>query len=201
MAEKRELWDQLDNESARAYEAFKIYRAIEPTERSLAKAWRIYVGNPDAKNAGRTFRFWREDFAWKDRAKAYDAHIERIRRKGFEKAIEQEATKNARTTERIMHHANELLVRTYEAAAERLEQEDFAGELRPAEVIQIVKLHIEAAAKIAGTQPQGEAHAEGNWTEEDDNEFANEILADINERRAKHGPIEDDFGREEESSP
>jgi hypothetical protein len=200
MAEKRELWDKLDNEGPRAFNGFKVYKAMPPEDRALLKAYRIYTNNPDAKNMSRNWHTWARKYGWADRAKAYDAHIERLRRKGYEKAIQKEAEKNAHDTEKILYRTNELLTALYEKAMKRLEAEEFSESLRPAEVINIVKLHVEAASKLAPQATSAEPTS-GTWTEEDDNEFANEILADINERRAKAGPLEDDFGAEESVSP
>ena len=37
---KERLWHRLDNESGRAYEAFKVYMCLQPAERSMVRAWR-----------------------------------------------------------------------------------------------------------------------------------------------------------------
>jgi hypothetical protein len=46
---KEQLWHRLDNESGRAYEAFKVYMCLPPAERSMVRAWREWSGNPEAK--------------------------------------------------------------------------------------------------------------------------------------------------------
>jgi hypothetical protein len=48
-ARKEQLWHRLDNESGRAYEAFKVYMCLPPAERSKVRAWREWSGNPEAK--------------------------------------------------------------------------------------------------------------------------------------------------------
>ena len=37
---RQELWHRLDNESGRAYEAFKVYMYMSPAERTVTAAWR-----------------------------------------------------------------------------------------------------------------------------------------------------------------
>ena len=37
---KEQLWHRLDNESVRAYEAFKVYMCLPPAERSMVRTWR-----------------------------------------------------------------------------------------------------------------------------------------------------------------
>jgi len=43
-----EIWDQLTNESGRAYEAFKIFMFMSPAERTVARTWREWTDNPEA---------------------------------------------------------------------------------------------------------------------------------------------------------
>src|SRR5918992_4314844 len=106
---REQLWHRLDNESGRAYEAFKVYMYLPPAERSVVRAWREWSGNPDAKREPPFFYNWVRDFAWSERARAHDHHLELIRERGMEKAIEEEATEQARQVERVRNRFHELL--------------------------------------------------------------------------------------------
>lgn len=60
-------WEQLDDETARAYQAFRLFRDAGPT-RSLASS--------QAKRG--TARGWSIRFRWADRARAWDAEAHRL---------------------------------------------------------------------------------------------------------------------------
>jgi hypothetical protein len=91
-----EVWDQLTNESGRAFEAFKVYMYLPPAERTVTAAWRLWSENPEAARPSPVFEGWAREYAWSDRARAHDHHIELIRRRGMENVIEEEAAKQAR---------------------------------------------------------------------------------------------------------
>jgi hypothetical protein len=75
-----ELWDKLESESSRAFEAFKLFMYLPPAERSVSGAWREWTDNPEAGRPSPFFEGWAREHAWPERAQAYDSHIERIRR-------------------------------------------------------------------------------------------------------------------------
>lgn len=75
-----EPWTRRDDESAKAYQAFGIYRDMDPAERSLDVAWRTYAGQQESsKRATGRFTKWSTDYEWTERAEAYDAERERAR--------------------------------------------------------------------------------------------------------------------------
>src|SRR5215211_409655 len=88
---RQELWHRLDNESGRAYEAFKVYMYLSPAERTVVAAWREWTGNPDARREPPYFLRWSHDYAWSERARAHDHHLDIIREAGMEEAIKEEA--------------------------------------------------------------------------------------------------------------
>src|SRR5215216_4219648 len=122
---KKELWDRLDNEPERAYRAFESYRTLPSSERTLIKAYRQHVGNPDASKPSDTWSRWSREFAWRERASAYDAHIDRLREKSMEEVIQREAEEQARQVERMRGRFNELMTIAYCETMEYLESEDF----------------------------------------------------------------------------
>src|SRR5918992_4159234 len=153
-SERKELWHQLDNESDRAHEAFRTFMYLPPAERSVVRAWREWTGNPDAKREPPFFYNWAREFAWSERARAHDHHIELIRERGMEKAIEEEAAKQARQAERVRGHFYELMAITYERAITHLEDDSFVEQLRPADVVQILRVHLETIQKLGDPASQ-----------------------------------------------
>ena len=171
----RELWDRLDNEPERAYRAFRTFLSLPGDHRMVVEAYRGHVGNPQAVKPSDTWVRWSRDFAWAERASAYDDHIEGVRRDAFERGIEEEAERRGALAERTRNRFNELMTVGYEAAMRSLEELAEGGGMRPAEAIQISRLHFEAVEAFGVTN---EAKDEDAWTEEDDAEFA-DLLKEI----------------------
>ena len=73
--ESRELWDRLEKEPQRAYTAFEVFLSQPSAERTLLAAYRHHVGNPEAVKPSDTWSRRSSQFAWRERAAAYDAHI------------------------------------------------------------------------------------------------------------------------------
>jgi hypothetical protein len=184
-----EVWDQLTNESGRAYEAFKVYMFMSPAERSVVGAWREWTENPEAARPSPFFEGWSREHAWSERARAHDAHIERIRCRGMERAIEAEAERQAREVEMTRYRYNELMTYGYERAMEWLENSE-SSDLRPQDVIQIIRLHMDAIKTFEATEtPRNEV----TWTEEEEAE----LIQIIGEIEAEEGEEEPEEGSEE----
>src|SRR5919112_649436 len=189
--QKRELWDRLDNEPERAYRAFESFLSLPSGERTLLEAYRQHVGNPDAAKPSDTWSGWSNTYAWRERAAAHDDHLASVRREAFERGIEEEAERQGVLAERNRNRFNELMTVGYEAAMRSLEEMVEEGGMRPAEAIQITRLHMEAVKAFGvAAKPEGE----DDWTEEDDAEFA-DIIKEIDaeaEEEAEEGSEEDD---------
>src|SRR5215213_8805342 len=142
--EKRELWDRLENEPERAYRAFESFLNLSSGERTLLEAYRRHVGNPEAAKPSDTWSGWSSTFAWRERAAAYDDHLAGMRREAYERGIEEEAERQGALAERNRNRFNELMTVGYEAAMRSLEELVEEGRMRPAEAIQITRLHLEA---------------------------------------------------------
>src|SRR5215203_2636157 len=169
--QKRELWDRLENESERAYRAFESFLSLPSGERTLLGAYKQHIGNPDAAKPSDTWSGWSNSFAWRERAAAYD-HLASVRREAYERGIEEEAERQGVLAKRNRNRFNELMTVGYEAAMRSLEDVVEGGGMRPAEAIQITRLHLEAVKAFGVTN---EAKDEDAWTEEDDGEFADVI--------------------------
>jgi hypothetical protein len=180
--QKRELWDRLENEPERAHRAFESYRTLPSSERTLIKAYRQHVGNPHAANPSDTWSRWSSEFAWRERAAAYDTHIDRLREKSMEKVIQQEAEEQARQLERMRGCFNELMTIAYSEVFEYLESGDFVQQMRPQDVINIMKLHFEATQKLGNPNTQS-TDSVVDWSEDEQREL-DAILDEIDAEEA-----------------
>ncbi len=143
--QKRELWDRLENEPERAYRAFECFLNLSSGERTLLEAYRQHVGNPDAVKPSDTWSGWCSDFAWRERAAAYDDQLASLRREAHERVIEEEAARQAREIEKTRGRMSELLTVAYMQAMEALEDEDWVSRnLRASDVLNITRLHLDA---------------------------------------------------------
>ena len=175
-----ELWHQLDHEPSRAYEAFKVYMFISPAERSVVGAWREWTGNPEAARPSPFFEGWARDYAWSERARARDHHLELIRERGMEEAISEQAAEQARQVERVRNRYNELLARTYLEAIEYMESGDFVRNMRPSDVVNILKVYFEAT-KFFGESLQQRENEIADLTPDEQRELE-KLLGEIEAR-------------------
>lgn len=185
---EKELWDRLATESERAYRAFEFYLALPPGERTVVAAYKAYTGNPEATKVSDTWTGWSRQYAWRERAAAYDEHMASIRREAYERGIQEEAERQARAVERTRYRMNHLMTMAYDEAVSWVEEGNLRENIRPQDFIQIVKLFIEVAQKFGVTEEPREA----DWSEEDDLAFDEIIKAIEAEERS------DEEGCEEE---
>jgi hypothetical protein len=143
--QNKEVWDRLENEPERAYRAFESFLSLPSGERTLLKAYRQHVGNPDPAKPSDTWSKWSSQFAWRERAAAYDDHIASVRRDAYERVIEEEASRQAREVEKTRGRMFELLTVAYHRTMECLEDEDWVSRnLRSSDVLNITRLHLDA---------------------------------------------------------
>ena len=62
---REQLWHRLSSESARAYEAYKVYMYLSPAERTVVGSWRLWSHNSDTKREPPFFRSWYHSHAWR----------------------------------------------------------------------------------------------------------------------------------------
>jgi hypothetical protein len=167
METQRELWHRLENESERAYRAFENFLSLPSGERTLLGAYRRHVGNPDAAKPSDTWSGWSNAFAWRERAAAYDDHLASLRREAYERGVEEEATRQAREVEKARGRYNELMTLSYVRATEWLEDAQ-RSDLRAQDVIQIIRLYMDAEKAFGAKEPK----VEEGWTEEDETQMA-----------------------------
>jgi hypothetical protein len=192
--QKRELWDRLENEPERAYRAFEGFMSLPSSERTLLEAYRQHVGNPDAVKPSDTWSGWCSDFAWRERAAAYDDHLASVRREAHEQVIKEEAAQQAREVEKTRGRMSELLTVAYMQAMECLEDEDWVRDnLRASDAIRIIGLHMDA---VKAFEADREPKVEDDWNEED-LAAGEQIMKEIEARRYLEHP---DLGLEDEES-
>jgi hypothetical protein len=178
MDNEKELWDRLEPETDRAFEAFRTFLSLPSGDRTLVAAYRRFVGNPNASKVSDAWNEWARRYAWKERARAYDAHIEHIRQKGMEDAIYAEAKKQSRVQERMRGNLSEQLINYHQKVMDFLEEVDPSG-MRFSDAVAVTRLYIEHIDKFGAGD---EAKAEDTWTEDDD-EFLNKAAERVKQRR------------------
>jgi hypothetical protein len=189
--QKRELWDRLENEPERAYRAFECFLNLPSGERTLLAAYRQHVGNPEAVKPSDTWNRWSSQFAWRERAAAFDDHLASLRREAYERAIEEEAERQAREVEKVRGCMNELLTVAYHRAMECLEDENWVRDnLRSSDVMRIIGLHMNA---VKAFEVDRASKDEADWSEED-LAAGEQIIKDIEARRDLEHP---DLGLED----
>jgi hypothetical protein len=192
--EKRELWDRLTTESERAYRAFECFLNLPSGERTLLRAYRQHVGNPDAVKPSDTWSGWSSRFAWRERAAAYDDHIASLRREAYERALEEETARQAREVEKVRGRYNELLAAAYHRAMEALEDDLWVRDnLRSSDVLNIARLHLDA---VKALEVDRESKVEADWTEEDEARM-DEIIKEVDAQTDLERPDEEEEDEED----
>lgn len=87
-------WARRANESARAYEAFKVYLEMSPLTRTFQKSF--YLAYPDSKRISGSWIRWYREHEWTQRATAYDYYNNKLELEAESKARADEAEKWAR---------------------------------------------------------------------------------------------------------
>ncbi len=83
-----ELWERLESDTPKSYEAFCVYRDMGAS-RSLDKAWKQHKNS--IKNTPRYFAQWSIDHNWQERVQAWDDYQDSLRQeRKLQKRIEIE---------------------------------------------------------------------------------------------------------------
>jgi len=159
------IWERLPGESAKAYEAFCIYRDLPPHERSLKAVAEKLGGKRSGKSrALRPLERWSSRYRWVERAQAWDEEVDRRAREAHLRAVKEMRERHAR-----------MAVALQQKALDRLKQMD-PDELEPLEVL---KYLIEAAKleRLARGEPE--------TIQEHRNEWVDAVLAAWQQRLSK----------------
>lgn len=84
-------WERQPGESAKAFEAFRVYRDAGP-DRSVVGTCRRARRRPGAAQADGRWKTWRAKHNWESRAAAYDTHFAAIEQQAKEKERGKRAT-------------------------------------------------------------------------------------------------------------
>jgi hypothetical protein len=134
------------------------------------------VDNPDAVKPSDTWSRWSTTFAWRERAAAYDDRLASLRREAYERAIEEEAERQAREVEQIRYRYNELMTVAYHRVMECLEDDFWVRDnLRASDVMRIIGLHMDY---LKAFEVDRESKGEDDWIEEDEARM-DEIVREI----------------------
>lgn len=86
-------WERMPDEGAKPWAAFLIYRNMG-VDRSIDKAYCLAMGRePGSSRASGRWNLWNSQWAWRARAEAFDAHLEKEAVRG----LAHTATENKRT--------------------------------------------------------------------------------------------------------
>ena len=156
------IWDKREDESAKAYEWFCRYRDMGPG-RSHEKLNQKYSESISKKSL--TLR-WSSKYAWVERAEAYDAHLEAIKRETHEDRVRKTAEEHIDVADKIMELALCKL-----ALLEGME-------VKPNEVKGLIELAVKIKRDALGIAEKhevtGEVHVE--------QQTANKLIDDLLER-------------------
>jgi hypothetical protein len=189
-----QLWHRLQNEPRRAFEAFQTFLSLPSGSRTVVEAYRRHVNNAHATRVSDTWTRWSRDFAWSERAAAFDDHLESLRREAYERVVVEESERQAREVERMRGRYNELMTLGYERAMGWLEGAE-SSDFRPHDVIQIIRLHMDALKAFEATETPTE---KVTWTEEEEAEIT-QIIREIEAEGTGEEPDEDSDEGEEDS--
>ena len=73
---KRKAWHRKEDETPKAYSAFKIFLELSPKDRSVSEAWRRYAKKTKKDgNYNHFFDRWFRKHEWKERVTAYEEYV------------------------------------------------------------------------------------------------------------------------------
>ncbi len=150
------VWTRSDDETAKSYAAFCLYRDLG-SGRSLDAAFAQAKGcQKGVKRVSGFWQRWSRDNAWKNRAEAYDAHLELLARREREAAFMKDL-------EAMRQRQKTLSLATFSAAIGLLQKAKARLEALDAADIDPGKLpaYFRAAAAVAEMATNAEAVALG----------------------------------------
>jgi hypothetical protein len=105
------MWDKQPAESAAAFEAFRAYRDLDPSERSIKRAAEAVFADKIRDRDAIRFGRWSSKFGWVRRAEAWDAERDRQAQEAEIEVIREMRTMQASTARNLQRIADESLER------------------------------------------------------------------------------------------
>lgn len=99
---KRNPWDQIAGESDKAFKAFMIYRNLPVEERTVRNAWKQYSPDRSDQQYSAHFANWSKLNHWRERASAWDRHLQGIKDKATEKVFSKELVEERKNRQKIL---------------------------------------------------------------------------------------------------
>ena len=139
---EQQPWHRRDDESAKAYRAFRFYLNLGANDRSALEAWYRYARwnwgqeraqqerDKDLTSAPAWFKQWSADYDWTDRVEAWDDHLALVDQQQTEvehrKKLEEHRDRQERFAQVSMTAATQLLTKNVEKI-QKLQDEDIHG--------------------------------------------------------------------------
>lgn len=144
-------WDRLEEESIKAYEAFCAYRDMG-SSRGVLKAYRLKTGKNEANTISGQWLGWYDKFDWKERARAYDVHLEKQARKVKEAEYQKKIQKFQESIGTLQDVALKAAVSVLQKGVEALNKLD-TDKIEP----QMIPAYLRAAAAVAESATNAQA--------------------------------------------
>lgn len=96
-------WEQLPDESAKAHAAFCLYRDQPRETRTLAETGRLTLLQPGGQRHIKLLNRWHAAHRWAERARAWDAEMDRIRAQAFADEVANTARRHAQIAAQNMN--------------------------------------------------------------------------------------------------
>lgn len=203
-------WDRRAEEDAKAFRAFSLYAAIEPTERTYLASYHAYYRerHPDAPDSKlpvnyaaipSTYRAWTKRYDWKERAVAWDAAKAKARAEGELTGITYHWATIASEKEKLQTYTLELAQIAHKKAKEIYEKELNKDNYSMAHAVQMSKFVLATYRELIEMEKALKPGEEGRWTNDDeeelsrlvarmDSEQAHEFFERARERAEDEGP-------------
>lgn len=143
----REVWERQVSETASAFDAFTHYRDLGP-KRSLVGAYRHKTGRSEARQPPGSWKTWYADNLWKERAEAYDRHLDRMRLIGRERRAQKANDRHERIGRQLQKRALDMLRNAYETVKVPVIERDADGNEIIREVEKRVPVLLPEARKL-----------------------------------------------------
>jgi hypothetical protein len=148
-------WEQMPEESGKAYAAFCAYRDMG-RQRSLTKAYRQHSGHTTATAVSGSYASWSITYEWLRRAEAYDAYLERLARQEREEAYVQDLEGFRARQKQLAAAATSVASLLLLLVGEKLKNMKEKKEIIPATLL---PSYARAAAAVAAAATNSEAQA------------------------------------------
>ncbi len=106
-----EPWEQHEDETGTAYTAFVVYRDMGPRRRKT-EVYRVIYDHPEVRQPPGWFMQWTYKNKWDERARAWDAEKDRVRREVLLKDVEKRQLLHIRQARAVQAKGIEVFART-----------------------------------------------------------------------------------------